>query len=321
MSSWVTCPTCFEYSIPVHAQCRFAADHGAYRPLLGAKNIIVWRRGQDVILPATADRLIMSEFIYGGKNMLDFTDQVVLITGSSRGIGRAIARLFAERGARVAVHYYTGRAAAEDTLHSLQGQGHSLVQGDITDPAAVATLVAEVVAQMGRIDVLVNNAAIYEDHPLAEVDYATWQASWRAVIDANVIGPANMCYCAAQAMIAQGGGRIVNVSSRGAFRGEPTGPAYGASKAALNSMSQSLAKYLAPYNISVGVVAPGFVETDMAREALSGQSGVEIRAQSPFNRVARPEEVAYAVLFLASAGAEFMTGAIIDVNGASYLRT
>ncbi|MBP6788808.1 MAG: SDR family oxidoreductase, partial [Candidatus Promineofilum sp.] len=128
-------------------------------------------------------------------------------------------------------------------------------------------------------------------------------------------------YCAARHMIAQGGGRIVNVSSRGAFRGEPTGPAYGASKAALNSMSQSLAKHLAPYGISVGVVAPGFVQTDMAREALSGQSGVEIRAQSPFNRVAQPEEVAYAVLFLASEGAEFMTGAIIDVNGASYLRT
>ncbi len=253
--------------------------------------------------------------------MLDFTDQVVLITGSSRGIGREIARLFAAQGARIVVHYHTNRDAAEETLRSLDGQGHSLVQGDVADPAAVAAIVAGVIEQMGRIDVLVNNAAIYEDHPLAEVDYDTWQASWRATIDANVIGPANMCYCVGQAMIAQGGGRIVNVSSRGAFRGEPTGPAYGASKAALNSMSQSLAKYLAPYNISVGVVAPGFVETEMAREALSGQSGVDIRAQSPFNRVARPEEVAYAVLFLASPGAAFMTGAIIDVNGASYLRT
>jgi NAD(P)-dependent dehydrogenase (short-subunit alcohol dehydrogenase family) len=185
----------------------------------------------------------------------------------------------------------------------------------------VAAFVDAVVAQAGRLDVLVNNAAIYEDHPLAEVDYETWQASWRRVFDTNVIGAANASYCAARHMMAQGGGRIVNVSSRGAFRGEPTGPAYGASKAALNAMSQSLAKYLAPYGISVGVVAPGFVQTDMAREALTGQSGVEIRAQSPFNRVAQPEEVAYAVLFLASAGAEFMTGAIIDVNGASYLRT
>ena len=253
--------------------------------------------------------------------MLDFTNQVVLVTGSSRGIGRAIARLFAERGARVAVHYHRDRAAAEATLAELPGGPHTLVSGDLADAAAVAAFVDDVVAQAGRLDVLVNNAAIYEDHPLADVDYETWQASWRRVLDTNVIGAANASYCAARHMIAQGGGRIVNVSSRGAFRGEPTGPAYGASKAALNAMSQSLAKYLAPYGISVGVVAPGFVQTDMAREALSGQSGVEIRAQSPFNRVAQPEEVAYAVLFLASAGAEFMTGAIIDVNGASYLRT
>ena len=252
--------------------------------------------------------------------MLDFTDKVVLVTGSSRGIGRAIARLFAERGARVAVHYHRDRAAAEITLADLPGGPHLLVAGDLADAVAVEAFVAEVVGQAGRIDVLVNNAAIYEDHPLAEVDYATWQASWRRVFDTNVMGAANASYCAARAMIAQGGGRIVNVSSRGAFRGEPTGPAYGASKAALNAMSQSLAKYLAPYGITVSVVAPGFVQTDMAREALSGQSGIDIRAQSPFNRVARPEEVAYAVLFLASEGAEFMTGAIIDVNGASYLR-
>ena len=253
--------------------------------------------------------------------MLDFTDKVVLITGSSRGSGRAIALLFAERGARVAVHYHRDRAAAEATLAALPGGPHLLVAGDLADAGAVAAFVDDVVAQAGRIDVLVNNAAIYEDHPLAEVDYETWQASWRRVIDTNVIGAANACYCAARHMMAQGGGRIVNVSSRGAFRGEPTGPAYGASKAALNSMSQSLARYLAPFGITVAVVAPGFVETEMAREALTGQSGIDIRAQSPFNRVARPEEVAYAVLFLASEGAEFMTGAIIDVNGASYLRT
>lgn len=253
--------------------------------------------------------------------MLDFTGKVVLITGSSRGIGRAIARLFAERGAQVAVHYHQGREAAEETLATLPGGPHMLVHGDMADAAAVAAMIDAVVAQAGRLDILVNNAAIYEDHPLAETSYQAWQDSWRAVIDTNLIGAANACYCAARHMIPQGSGRIVNVSSRGAFRGEPTGPAYGASKAGLNALSQSLAKYLAPYNISVGVVAPGFVQTDMAREALSGQSGVEIRAQSPFNRVARPEEVAYAVLFLASEGAEFMTGAIIDVNGASYLRT
>ena len=122
-------------------------------------------------------------------------------------------------------------------------------------------------------------------------------------------------------MIQQGGGRIVNVSSRGAFRGEPNQPAYGASKAGLNAMSQSLAQALARHNVFVGIVAPGFVETDLAKEILDGPRGEGIRQQSPLGRVAKPEEVARGVLFLASEGSEFMTGAILDINGASYLRS
>jgi 3-oxoacyl-[acyl-carrier protein] reductase len=253
--------------------------------------------------------------------MMDFTHRKVLVTGSSRGIGRSIAQMFATLGAQVAIHYNHNRVAGEETLALIDGDHHILVQADIADPTAVATMVDSVVSQMGQIDILVNNAGIYESHPLAEVSYEEWQASWRRILDVNLIGAANAAYCVARHMIRQGGGRIVNVSSRGAFRGEPDGPAYGASKAAMNAMSQSLARYLAPYHIFVGVVAPGFVETDMARIDLQGESGEAIRRQSPFNRVARPEEVAYAVLFLASEGAEFMSGAIIDVNGASYLRT
>ena len=122
-------------------------------------------------------------------------------------------------------------------------------------------------------------------------------------------------------MIDQGGGRIVNITSRGAFRGEPTKAAYGASKAGLNSLSQSLAVALAEYKIFVGAVAPGFVNTELTADRLNGPEGAQIKAQSPFNRVAEPEEVAHAVLFLASEGAEFSTGTIIDVNGASYLRS
>ena len=135
------------------------------------------------------------------------------------------------------------------------------------------------------------------------------------------MGPANVCFCAARHMIASGGGRIVNITSRGAFRGEPTKPAYGASKAALNSLTQSLAVALAPHNIFVGAVAPGFVNTELTADRLNGPEGEEIRAQSPFDRVAEPREVAHAVLFLASTGAEFCSGTIIDVNGASYLRS
>jgi 3-oxoacyl-[acyl-carrier protein] reductase len=248
---------------------------------------------------------------------MDFTNKVVLITGASRGIGRACAIQFARAGAKVAVHYNQNSQAAQETLSMLAGDGHITVGGDVGNAAAVKAMVDTVVEKMGRIDVLVNNAGIFEEHKVAEVDYETWQASWQRIIDVNLIGAANASYCAAQYMMKQGGGRIVNVSSRGAFRGEPDSPAYGASKGGMNSMGQSLAKALAPHNIFVATVAPGWVMTDMATEHLTD----DIKAQSPLNRIATPDEVAYAVLFFASEGAEFMTGAILDVNGASYLRT
>ena len=252
---------------------------------------------------------------------MEFTDKHVLVTGGSRGIGRAIAHGFADRGARVALSYLTNRGAAEETLDSLPGGPHVTIQADVGDPESAHHLIDEAVRSLGRLDILVNNAGMWVEHLIEEVEFDDWQDAWRRVLDTNLVGPANLSYLVARHMMEQGGGRIVNVSSRGAFRGEPEGPAYGASKAGLNAMSQSLAKRLAPHNIFVGVVAPGFVDTDMAARYLDTPRGDEIRAQSPLGRVAKPEEVALAVLFLAAEGTEFMTGAIIDVNGASYLRT
>jgi NAD(P)-dependent dehydrogenase (short-subunit alcohol dehydrogenase family) len=252
---------------------------------------------------------------------MDFTGKQVLITGGSRGIGRACAQVFASDGARVAVNYRSNEAAARDTIASLAGDGHVALQADVSRPDETERLVEEVVTALGALDIVVNNAGLWIGHPLDEVDYDEWQDAWRRTLDLNLLGPANVCYCASRYMIEHGGGRIVNVSSRGAFRGEPEGPAYGASKAGLNAMSQSLAKRLAPYNIFVGVVAPGFVDTDMAARVLDGPQGDEIRSQSPLGRVARPEEIARAVAFLADEGSEWATGAIIDMNGASYLRT
>jgi NAD(P)-dependent dehydrogenase (short-subunit alcohol dehydrogenase family) len=181
--------------------------------------------------------------------------------------------------------------------------------------------VDEAAGQLGGLDVLVNNAGIFTPHPVTEVSYEEWQAAWEATLAVNLVGPANLTWCAVQHMIPRGGGRIVNVSSRGAFRGEPGQPAYGASKAGLNAFGQSLAQALGPHGISVATVAPGFVETEMAASLLNGPDGDEVRAQSPFGRVARPEEVAEAVVYLASPGAEWASGAILDFNGASYLRS
>ena len=252
---------------------------------------------------------------------MDFTGKRILITGASRGIGRAAAQAFAARGGRVAVNYQRNRAAAEETLALLDGGPHALVQADVADADAAAALVETTVRALGGLDVLVNNAAIYEEHPLAEVDFDVWRDQWNRIIGTNLFGAANVAYCAARYMIDHGGGRIVNVSSRGAFRGEPTSPAYGASKAGLNAMSQSLAKALGGRGVYVTCVAPGWVETDMAAETMAGPDGDAVRAQSPLNRIATADEVAYTIVFLASPGAEFLTGGIVDVNGASYLRT
>ncbi len=252
---------------------------------------------------------------------MDFSGKYVLVTGGSRGIGREVAKTFARHGACVAVNYRTNVSAAEETLELLPGGPHIKAQADVSRPDAVQTLIDTVTHQFGGLDVVVNNAGIGMFHRLDEISYDEWQEAWRQTLAVNLMGPANVCYCAARYMMAHGGGRIVNISSRGAFRGEPDQPAYGAGKAALNAMSQSLAQRLARYNIFVGVVAPGFVETEKTAHILSGPRGEVIRSQSPLGRVARPEEVARAALFLAAEGSEFMTGTIIDVNGASYLRS
>ncbi len=246
--------------------------------------------------------------------------RAVLVTGGSRGIGRAVARAFAERGDRVAVHWGSSRDRAEQVLAELPGDGHVLVQADMADAAAVGAMVDRAAEQLGRLDVLVNNAGVFTAHPPLTTSYEDWQAAWSHTLAVNLLGAANATFRAVPHLVAAGGGAVVNVSSRGAFRGEPDNPAYGASKAGLNAFAQSMALALGPQGISVTCVAPGFVQTEMARGVLDGPAGDAVRAQSPFGRVAHPEEVAAAVLWLASPEARFSTGTIVDVNGASYLR-
>ena len=246
--------------------------------------------------------------------------RAVLVTGASRGIGAAIAREFAAAGDRVAVHYRASSDAAAEVVASLAGDGHVAVGADLADPDAVRSMVDRAAEALGGVDVLVNNAGIFVRHPIAETTYEEWQRAWSDTLAVNLVGAANVAWCAVRHMIAAGGGRIVNVSSRGAFRGEPDQPAYGASKAALIAFGQSLARSLGPHGIAVTTIAPGWTATDMAADTLAGPRGEAIRTESPLGRVATPEEVARAVLYLASPEAELASGAVLDFNGASYLR-
>ena len=249
-----------------------------------------------------------------------------LVTGASRGIGRATAIALSRRGDRVAVHYGRDAAAAASTLHQLSGEGHVIVGGDLTDPAEAARIVAEAEAALGGIDVLVNNAGVAPsaatEHRIAGADYERWQSVWRTMVDVDLIAPANLSYLVARSLIARDApGVIVNVGSRGAFRGEPEFPAYGAAKAGLHALGQSLAVALAPHRIAVATVAPGFVGTERQQSKLGGAGGDAVRAQSPFGRVGTAEEVAAAIVYLTSPEAQWASGAILDLNGASYLRS
>ena len=246
--------------------------------------------------------------------------RAVLVTGASRGIGAAVARELAAAGDRVAVHYGASRDAAAEVVASLAGDGHVAVGADLADAAAVREMVERAAQALGGIDVLVNNAGVYVRHPIADTSYEDWQRAWSDTLAVNLVGAANVTWCAVRHMIAGGGGRIVNVASRGAFRGEPDQPAYGASKAALIAFGQSLARSLGPHGIAVTTVAPGWTSTDMAADALAGPRAEAIRAESPLGRVATPEDIAKAIRYLASPEAEMASGSVLDLNGASHLR-
>ena len=154
----------------------------------------------------------MGKYYFRGKH--------VLVTGGSRGIGKAIVDAFARHGARVAINYNRNRKAADETMRSLPGGPHVIAQADVTVPSSAESLIETVITKLGGLEIVVNNAGINIAHPLDKVDFIEWQKAWRDTLDVNLIGPANVTYHAAKHMMRTGGGRIVNVSSRGAFRGE-----------------------------------------------------------------------------------------------------
>jgi NAD(P)-dependent dehydrogenase (short-subunit alcohol dehydrogenase family) len=251
------------------------------------------------------------------KVTMDLGDRVALVTGASRGIGRETAIRFAAAGARVAINYQRSAADAESLVRELGEERSFAVQADVGNPRDTEALVDAVVKRFGRIDILVNNAATFDMNRFERDDYEGWQRGWQTTFAVNVFGAANVTYLAMRSMRANGGGKVINVASRAAFRGETEFADYGASKAALVNLTRSIARACAKDGIVASCVAPGFIDTDMAREELATHYE-DIVGQIPLRRVGTVGDVASAILFLASPFADYLNGVTIDVNGGSW---
>lgn len=246
--------------------------------------------------------------------MDELQGRTALITGGTRGIGAAIARAYAEQGMRLALNYRVDHASAQQTLARLPGEGHCLIPADISDPAQTQAMVAQATQALGRLDVLVNNAAVYAFQPFHLERYAEWQEAWKRTLDLNLMGAVNATYCALPQMCSQGGGKVIFIGSRGGFRGETDAPAYAVAKIGLVGFTRSLARALAQERVYAYCIAPGWVETDMSRARMEPQME-RILAEIPFGRVATVEDVAGVARFLASDAADYLTGITITVTG------
>jgi 3-oxoacyl-[acyl-carrier protein] reductase len=249
--------------------------------------------------------------------MIDLTGKGVLVTGGSRGIGRACCELFARAGARVAINYRVERPWAELLVQRIEEQGGTAfcLSADVALREEAEMLVDEAAARFGGIDVLVNNAGIWKGAPIEEIS----DGEWAEMLGTNLTGVFNVIRAAVPVMKDARGGRIVNVSSTAGQSGEALHSHYAATKGAVISLTKSLAAELAPYGILTNCVAPGWVETDMTRESLDGPERESILARIPLRRPARPDEIAGAVLFLASDLSTFVNGEVLNVNGGAVL--
>jgi 3-oxoacyl-[acyl-carrier protein] reductase len=248
--------------------------------------------------------------------MSAFKDKVVLVTGGSRGIGRSIAVAFAKQGATVVISYAGNEAAAQETLGLLQAAGAKgeTVRFDVADSAACAGAIENVVKTHGRLDVLVNNAGVAVDGLVMRVKDEDWDKQ----LDTNLKGAFALIRAASRPMMKQRGGAIINLTSVVGEMGNGGQAAYSASKAGLIGLTKSVARELASRNIRVNAVSPGFIGTDMTSH-LEGETREKMMAAIPLGRLGSPEDVANAVLFLASDSAAYITGEVLKVNGGMYM--
>jgi 3-oxoacyl-[acyl-carrier protein] reductase len=249
--------------------------------------------------------------------MISLRNKVALVTGGSRGIGRAAVKLFAQAGADVAINYRSDKASAESIRIEAERLGVRAitVQADVGNRESVTRMVISVVEALGRIDILVNNAGIWEENPIDGMD----DGRLRSAIDSNILGTFYPTIAVVPYMKKQRSGVIINISSTAGQRGEAFHSPYAASKGAVISLTKSLAPELASHNIRVNCVAPGWVDTDMSSDALRGPEGPSIVEKIPLGRAGRPDELAGPILFLASDLATFITGEILNVNGGAVL--
>jgi 3-oxoacyl-[acyl-carrier protein] reductase len=250
---------------------------------------------------------------------IDLTGKVVLVTGAARGIGAACARAAVGAGAEVVAQDLQADGPVSDVATEL-GERCTAIGADLADPAAVRGVWADAVAWRGRVDVLVNNAGIYEPASVDD-DIDAWERSWRRTLQINLATPGLLCREAIRSFRAQGGGTIVNLASRAAFRGDdPDYMHYAASKAGVVGMTRTIARHFGADNITAVAIAPGFVRTELNR-VFFDRHGVEAAArETALGEVAEPEDIANTVVFLASGLARHATGGTFDINGASYVR-
>ncbi len=241
-------------------------------------------------------------------------DQVAIVTGGSRGIGRAIVTALAREGAKVAF-IYKGSADAARALESELKESGGIAksfQADVADPAAAERVVESVLAEWGRVDILVNNAGVIRDKLFLQME----QEDWKAVIDTNLTGSFAFCKAVAKQMaFKQRSGRIINVSSIAAEHVNVGQSNYAASKGAINSLTRVLAAELGRRNVLVNAVAPGFIETDMSQAVRNLAGEDNLKKLIPVRRLGKPEDIAAVVLFLASPAAAYITGQVINVDG------